>query len=48
MIMVSTILLVLALIAFVLDTIKFTTKINLTALGLALFVAAALVGRFIV
>jgi hypothetical protein len=42
---ISLILLVAALIAFILDTIGVSTRVNLTALGLALLTLAMIVGN---
>lgn len=41
---ISLILLIAALIAFILDTIGVSTRVNLTALGLALVTLAMIVG----
>jgi hypothetical protein len=42
---ISLILLIAALIAFILDTIGVSTRVNLTALGLALLTLAMIVGN---
>jgi hypothetical protein len=42
---ISLILLIAALIAFILDTIGVSTRVNLTALGLALVTLAMIVGE---